>query len=239
MNLKEFSDKIKNKLLKINLFLTDDMIEKLYKYMILLLEWNEKINLTAIVEANEVIDKHFIDSLTASKYLEAGNKVIDIGTGAGFPGIPLAIVNENVEFILADSLNKRINFLKIVIDELELRNVKLVHGRAEELGKNINFREKFDVSVSRAVANLNVLLEYTMPFVKIGGIIVCLKGSNAQDEIENAKKVIDILGGKMNNVESFVLPDTEYERNIIEIGKIKATPAKYPRKAGTPSKDPL
>lgn len=239
MNFAEFSDKIRKKSKKIDLNLSDEMIEKLYLYMNLILEWNKKINLTAIVDPDDMIDKHFIDSLTTAKYIKDSDKVIDMGTGAGFPGIPLAIVKNNSEFLLADSLNKRINFLKIVIEELKLNNVQLIHARAEELGKNKNFREKFDISVSRAVANLSVLLEYTIPFVKVNGKIICLKGANVHKEIETAKNAVKILGGEIKNIDKFKLPETDYERNVLEIKKINNTPNKYPRKSGTPLKEPL
>ena len=165
--------------------------------------------------------------------------MLDIGTGAGFPGIPLKIINEDLEITLADSLNKRIKFLDIVIETLELNKIEAIHARAEELAKNKKYRESYDIVVSRAVAALNVLLEYTTPFIKVGGKVICMKGNNVEEEIKESKNAIKILGTKMLPVEKVILPDTEIIRNIITVEKIKNTPAKYPRKAGTPAKEPL
>ena len=214
-------------------------IEKFYKYMNLLLEWNEKINLTAITEPEEVILKHFVDSLTISKYIEKGSKLVDMGTGAGFPGIPLKILREDIEITLADSLNKRINFLNEVIKELKLKNIQTVHTRAEEFGKNKKYRENFDIATSRAVANLSTLSEYLIPLVRINGKAICMKGSEIKEELETAKKAIEILGGKIEQEESFNLPNSDMKRNVIIIKKAKNTPAKYPRKPGMPAKEPI
>ena len=164
---------------KINIKLNDKQLEKFYNYMNLLIEWNEKINLTAITEPNEVIIKHFIDSLTASKYIEDNKSIVDVGTGAGFPGLPLAIYNDNYNITLVDSLNKRINFLNEVTNQLEIKNVTSIHSRAEEFGKNKQCREKYDVAVSRAVAQLNILVEYLLPTIKVGGKCTCMKGTDA------------------------------------------------------------
>ena len=213
--------------------------EKFYKYMNLLVEWNEKINLTAIVEPKEVILKHFVDSLTISKFLKDGDKLIDVGTGAGFPGIPNKIFNENLNVTLLDSLKKRTIFLNEVINELELKNIKSIHSRVEEFAQNKEYREKFDVATSRAVAQLNILLEYMLPLVKVGGLCICMKGSEIEEELNNAKNALQILGGEIVKVESFELADSEMKRNLVIIRKVRNTPSKYPRKAGTPNKEPL
>ena len=207
--------------------------------MELLLEWNEKINLTAITDENDIVLKHFVDSLTIKKYISENEKIIDIGTGAGFPGIPLAIMNKYNEITLMDSLNKRIVFLNDVIDKLKLNNVKAIHSRAEELARNKNHREKYDVAVSRAVANLSTLVEYMLPFVRIGGKCICMKGPNIEEELKNAKKAIKELGGEVIKIENFKLPESDNERNIVIIKKIRETSSKYPRKSGTPSKEPI
>lgn len=209
------------------------------KYMQLLLEWNEKINLTAITEQDQIILKHFIDSVSILKYIKDNDKVIDIGTGAGFPGIPIKIMNETLDITLVDSLNKRINFLNEIIQSLELDKIQAIHARAEELGRNKKHREVYDIAVSRAVANLSTLLEYLMPFVKVGGICICMKGPNIEEEIKNAENAIVELGGSLEKVDNFYLPNSDIERNIIIIKKIKKINDKYPRKAGTPAKEPI
>lgn len=222
-----------------NIKINDEQIKKFMNYMNLLLGWNEKINLTAITQPDEVKLKHFVDSLTVLKYINDDDKVIDIGTGAGFPGIPLKIMNENTKITLLDSLNKRINFLNIVIETLNLRNIQAIHGRAEEIARNKLYREKYDVAVSRAVANLSTLTEYMLPFVKVGGKCICMKGANVNEELERAQNAIKELGGEIERVDNFYLSDNDNERNIIVIKKIKETNPKYPRKAGMPSKEPL
>lgn len=237
MEIQEFSKELKEKAKLINIELEDVKIEKFYNYMNLLLEWNEKINLTAITEPNEVILKHFIDSATIIKYIENNMNIVDVGTGAGFPGIPLNIIENNAKYTLVDSLNKRINFLNEVIEKVELQNINTVHSRIEDFAKNN--KEKFDVATSRAVASLNVLLEYLLPLVKVGGICICMKGSNAKEEIENASKALEILGGKIEKIEEIILPNSDIVRNIIIVRKIKTTPNKYPRKAGMATKEPI
>ena len=233
----------KNKMIElaktINVELTEEKIINFFEYMNLLLEWNEKINLTAITDVNDIILKHFIDSMTIVKYLKENNTMIDVGTGAGFPGIPIAIMREDVKITLLDSLNKRINFLNEVCSELKINNIETIHGRAEEAGQNKQYREKYDIAVSRAVANMTTLSEYLIPFVKVGGICICMKGSEIDHELEQAKFAIKELGGKIEKVEKFNLPDSDIERNIVIIKKIKPTPNKYPRKAGMPSKMPI
>lgn len=215
---------------QINIELTDEQIDKFEKYQDLLLDWNEKINLTAITEENDIIIKHFIDSLTISKFFKDNDKIIDVGTGAGFPGVPLKIANKKLKVTLLDSLNKRIIYLDDVIEKLELKNVETIHGRAEELSRNVKYREQYDVVTARAVANLKTLSEYCVPFVKLGGLFVCMKGSNIEEELENAKEHIKELGCTIENIEEFVLPNTDMKRNIIIIRKVKNTDKKYPRK---------
>ncbi len=239
MEIEKFEEIINKYLKEINIELKKEQTEKFYKYMNLLLEWNEKINLTAITEPEEVILKHFVDSLTISKYIEKGSKLVDMGTGAGFPGIPLKILRDDIEITLADSLNKRINFLNEVIKELNLKNIQTVHTRAEEFGKNKKYRESFDIATSRAVANLSTLSEYLIPLVKPSGKTICMKGSEIKEEVEMAKKAIEILGGKIEQKESFNLPNSDMKRNLVIIKKVKATPAKYPRKPGMPAKEPI
>ncbi len=234
----EFYTKMKSFSNDINIEMTENQIEKFYIYMTQLLEWNKKMNLTAIEEENEIILKHFIDSLTIKEYIKDAKSMIDIGTGAGFPGIPIAIINNNINITLLDSLNKRINFLNDIIQKLELNNVIAIHGRAEDIARLETYREKFDIVTSRAVAPFNILLEYMLPFNKVNGISISMKGSNIE-EIENSDKALNELGGKIERIEKINLPKTEVQRNIIIIEKIKRTPNKYPRKAGIPKKEPL
>lgn len=219
--------------------LNDEQINKFDLYEKMILEWNEKFNLTSITDVNDINLKHFIDSLTISKYINNNEKIIDIGTGAGFPGIPLKIYNDTLDITLIDSLNKRVNFLNSVIKELNLNNICAIHSRAEDLGKNILFREKYDVATSRAVASLNVLVEYLMPFIKVGGICICMKGPNIEEELISSKNAINILGGKIQQVDNFILPGSNITRNVIIIKKINKTNIRYPRKAGEPLKKPL
>lgn len=239
MNKIEFQEKINKNAVELNIKLDEQQIEQLYNYMLILLEWNEKMNLTAITEPDEIIIKHFIDSLTINKYIGEGKRILDIGTGAGFPGLPEKILRPDVKMVLADSLNKRISFLNEVIFQLKLEKIDAIHGRAEDLGHDKIYREKFDVIISRAVASLEVLLEYMLPFAKINGICICMKGSNIEDEIKNCEKALKELGGEIINIDKFMLPNSDILRNIIIIKKVKITPARYPRKAGTPAKDPI
>lgn len=214
--------------------------DKFYKYYELLVEWNEKINLTAITQEDDVAVKHFLDSLNAAKgIVEDGMSVIDVGTGAGFPGLPVKIANPGISLTLVDSLNKRIGFLNEVISSLRLKDVETVHSRAEDLGINKDYREKYDVCVSRAVANLTTLCELCLPFVKVGGLFVSLKGPKAEEEAEEAKRAIELLGGSLTDIKSYDLSDTDLNHNIVIIKKISHTPTKYPRKAPKPSKEPL
>ena len=224
MNFEDFKKELVEKLLKINIQVQNEQIEQLYNYMNLLIEWNEKINLTAITEPSEIILKHFVDSLTISKYINKNEKIADIGTGAGFPGIPLKILNPDNDIVLIDSLNKRINFLNEVIKSNNLNRIQAIHARAEEIGHNNNYRGQFDVVTSRAVAKLNVLLEYMLPLVKAGGKCICLKGPNTEQEIDEAKNALDILGGKIIKIEEITLPDSDNKRTIIEILSVKHSP---------------
>jgi len=226
--LKEFSSDV-----------SQSQIDKLFKFKELLTEWNKKINLTAIEDDLDIVIKHFIDSASILPYIEDKDaSIIDIGTGAGFPGIPVKILLEDADVTLLDSLEKRIKFLNEVINQLDLKNIRALHGRAEDFGVLNEYREKFDVAVARAVASLPVLLEYCLPFVKTGGIFIAMKGSNI-DEIADSNKAFDILGGELQEIKEIVLPGSDIKRNIILIKKLRHTPTRYPRKAGKPSKEPL
>ena len=239
MNIEEFKKIMIFYGEKIDIKFTEEQLNQFYKYMNLLLEWNEKINLTAITDPNEVILKHFIDSLTINKYIKENSTLADVGTGAGFPGIPLKILRPDLKITLVDSLNKRINFLNEVINKLNLVNIETVHSRIEDFGKDKKYRESFDFVTARAVANLAVLSEYLLPIAKVGGQCVCMKGSSVEEELSNGKNAIKVLGGKIKNIDEFVLPDSDMSRNVIIIDKIKNTPNKYPRKAGILVKEPL
>ena len=238
MELIEFKNIFKEKSKKININISDENIEKLYKYMNILLEWNNKMNLTAITDEKDIIVKHFLDSLTILEYIKENSTIIDIGTGAGFPGIPIAI-NSNAKITLVDSLNKRVNFLNEVKNQLNLENINNIHGRAEEIGKQKEHREMYDIAVSRAVAPMNILLEYLLPLVKVGGICICMKGPNVNEELEFSKKALKELGGKIKNNINIKFEDESIKRNLVFIEKIKKTPNQYPRKPGTPKKEPL
>lgn len=224
---------------KINIVFTDKQLKEFYSYMNLLLEWNKNINLTAIIEPKEVILKHFIDSLTINKYIEKNVTIADVGTGAGFPGIPLKIYRPDLNITLVDSLNKRLNFLDEVIDTLGLDKICSVHSRIEDFAKDKNYRERFDYSTARAVANLPVLAEYLIPIVKVGGKCICMKGSQIDEELTSARVAINVLGGKIYKSDNFNLPCSDICRNVIIVDKIKHTPNRYPRKAGVPAKEPL
>lgn len=239
MEEKVFKNMLRENAEIIGVSLDEECLDKLYRYKNLVIEWNEKINLTAITDDLEFAVKHFIDSLTINKYIEPNKTIIDIGTGAGFPGIPLKILNENNKIVLFDSLNKRLKVLEDIIEKIDLTDVETLHGRAEETFKNKGYREKYDIAVSRAVASLNVLVELMLPAVKLGGICICMKGNNAEEEIKEAKKAIKELGGDIIKVENLILPELNLERNIIVIKKVKQTPSRYPRKPGTPQKEPI
>lgn len=222
--------------------LTDAQLTQFEQYYEMLIEKNKVMNLTAITEREEVILKHFIDSLALAGYVklwEKPYKIIDVGTGAGFPGIPLKIVFPNLQVTLFDSLNKRIKFLQEVIDALNLNKISAVHGRAEEGARDKAMREKYDFVVSRAVANMAVLAEYCIPFVKVGGYFIPYKTGTVEEEITQGKKAIQILGGKVEKVEKLMLPNSDISRSFVFISKEKQTPKTYPRKAGTANKQPL
>lgn len=235
--------KFKHGLEELNITLTDEQIEQFLQYYEMLVEKNKVMNLTGITEYEEVIQKHFLDSLSLIRVIPdiASQKltVIDLGTGAGFPGIPLKIAFPELEITLMDSLNKRILFLQEVIDALGLKKVSAVHGRAEEMASNATHRQQYDLCVSRAVSNLAVLTEYCLPFVKKGGLFVSYKSADSDAEIQEGKKAISILGGKLTSVDKFQLPDSDLRRALVCIKKVKDTPKKYPRKAGIPAKLPL
>jgi 16S rRNA (guanine527-N7)-methyltransferase len=229
---------------EIGISIDERMLSSFDIYYKNLLEWNAVMNLTAITEEKDVYEKHFLDSLTITKIvsretLDRGLTLLDMGTGAGFPGLPIAIVFPNVHVILMDSLNKRIRFLEDTAQKLDLTNVTAIHARAEELARNKKYREKEDICCSRAVANLSTLSEYCLPFVKKGGYFISYKTENVQSEIDQGQKAIKILGGELKQTEFFALPGTDYQRSLVKIEKVGTTPVKYPRKAGTPSKEPI
>ena len=234
-------DKLDTELNKLGITLTSRLKEQFDRYYELLVEWNKVMNLTGITNYDEVNLKHFTDSLTIVrvKNMAEISTLIDIGTGAGFPGIPIKIVYPHIKVVLLDSLNKRLKFLNTVIDELSLESVETLHGRAEDHARNIKYREKFDICVSRAVANLSTLSEYCLPFVKRNGTFVSYKSGTSDEEIMYAEKAVDILGGKIVKIDKFTLPDTDMGRALVKIEKVKNTPGKYPRKAGVPGKEPL
>ena len=239
MEIEQFNELMNLYAKKLNMVFSEKQIKQFFKYMNLLIEWNNKINLTAIIEPKEIILKHFIDSLTINKYIEQNKILVDVGTGAGFPGIAVKIYRPDVKVVLVDSLNKRINFLNEVVKELQLENIQTIHSRVEEFEKNKKYRESFDIVTARAVANLTVLSEYLLPLAKVNGKCICMKGSEIEEEINNSKNAINILGGKIEKIDQFKLPDSDINRNIIIINKLKNTPSKYPRKPGTPAKEPL
>ena len=221
--------------------LSDGQVDQFNRYYELLVKKNEVMNLTAITDYHEVCLKHFADSISLSQYFDMSSvdSLIDVGTGAGFPGIPLKILFSNLNVTLLDSLNKRLLFLEDVIDELDLDNIKTVHSRAEEAGRMKNLRENYDLCVSRAVANLSTLSEYCLPLVKVGGNFISYKAGEVEDEINSAKHAINKLGGKIKRVEEFSLPDSDISRSFVIIEKVNETSNFYPRKPGTPNKKPL
>lgn len=239
MEIEEFKGAMRFYLKELNIDLSENQLEQFYKYMNILTEGNKVMNLTAITEPKEIIIKHFVDSLTVLDKIKGENSIIDVGTGAGFPGIPIKIACPDIKVVLLDSLNKRINFLNEIINKLKLENIKAFHGRAEDYGRDKSHREKYDIAIARAVAPLNVLIEYLMPFVRVNGKCICMKGIKVQEEIENSKRGIQVLGGDKIITDDFLIPNTDIERSIITIEKNKLTDKKYPRKAGTPSKEPL
>ena len=232
---------LKEDALIFGIHLSDEQLSQFYSYYQILIEWNEKINLTAITDFDEVIKKHFLDSLSIGRIIDQNENVsiLDIGTGAGFPGIPIKIAFPNTNITLMDSLNKRVKFLNEVINTLELKKIEAIHGRAEDFSKKGMLRENFDICVSRAVANLSSLSEFCLPYVKVGGKFISYKSEKALEELESSKNAISILGGGNVSCDEFILPGTDFNRTFIIINKVKETPGKYPRKAGTPVKQPL
>lgn len=238
----DFKDVLKKESEKIGILLTEEQLLKFELYKELLLEWNEKINLTAITDEYEIIMKHFIDCLEIVKYIKKGSSIIDVGTGAGFPGIVIAIYfGGDVSITLLDSLNKRLIFLGEVVEKLELKNINIIHGRAEEMSHKEEYREQYDIAVSRAVANLFTLLEYDSPYIKVNGRCLLMKGDKVDIEIQEAKKALEIFKCKiMNNFEYlYKVKEEVYNRNILEIRKENNTPNKYPRNYGKIKKSPL
>ena len=219
--------------------LLPSMTEALHAYADLLVEWNEQVNLTAITDDEGIAIRHFVDSLSVVPLVPAGATLIDVGTGAGFPGIPVAIVRPDVQVTLLDSLDKRVRFLDAVLSAIGLQQVRTQHGRAEEYGLVPDWRDSFDVAVARAVAGLPVLLEYCLPFVKPGGLFLAMKGPGAREEAEGAAHALAVLGGRIVDIRTFLLPGTDMERNVIVVKKTGRTPKGYPRKSGKPGKQPL
>lgn len=238
MDLKEFKENIKEKAIASNIHINDNNIEKFYIYMKEIIDWNEKINVTAITDEKEFIVKHFIDSLTVSKEVECEKCIIDIGTGAGFPGIPLKLNYPEKKITLIDSVNKKLNVIRSITEKFNLDNLEIIHTRAEELANNKEYREKYDVAITRAVSNISTIMEYMLPFVKVGGKAICMKGPNFQDELNESNNAIKILGGKVEKVET-IFVNNEIERNLIVVRKIKDTPKQFPRGKGKPQKEPI
>lgn len=237
----EYFDIMSTALSDVKLPFNEDTYNKFMQYKDMIKDWNEKINLTAIVEDEQIVKKHFIDCIKIFKCspLKEAKSIIDIGTGAGFPGVPIKIIKNDINVVLLDSLNKRINFLNEVINKIELKNIYTVHGRAEDFSRKIEYREKSDVAVSRAVANLAVLSELCIPYVKVGGYFVAMKGPSVEEEIIEGKNAVSILGGKIDDIIKIEIEDSDLNHNLVVIKKVKETPKIYPRKAGTAVKKPL
>lgn len=231
-----------NNLNNLGIKIDENQLGQFNKYYDLLVEWNKVMNLTGITEYDDVLLKHFVDSLVFDpNSLVKGDsiKLIDVGTGAGFPGLPIKIVFSNIDVVLLDSLNKRIKFLDEVIQQLSLKKIRTIHSRAEDGARNKELREKFDIAISRAVANLATLSEYNLPYVKVGGYFVAMKSGEIDEEAANAQNAIKLLGGELKKIEKFRLPNSDIDRSLVIIKKVKNTAKKYPRKAGLPTKEPL
>lgn len=238
MDINEFLLSFKEAAERNSIDIKEEKVKQFYEYMTYILEWNEQINLTAIKSEEEFIVKHFIDSLTILRYIKSNSKLIDIGTGAGFPGFPIKISDESVFTTLVDSVNKKVNVLKDISNKMNINNIELVHARVEDIAKLDKYREKYDYVTSRAVSNLTTLVEYMLPFLKIGGKAICMKGPNYEEELKNSKRAIELLGGSIEKIDKIII-DKDIERNIIVISKVKNTPSKYPRDKGRPLKEPL
>lgn len=244
-----FCRQMKKEVEEFGIVLDDRQLEQFYTYYKMLIETNKVMNLTAITEEKEVVTKHFSDSLSLvgvfggagefKRYLEGGKTLIDVGTGAGFPGIPLKIAFPEMKVTLLDSLNKRVKFLQEVCSELDLEYVKCIHGRAEDTGRKVEYRENYNLCVSRAVANLSTLSEYCMPFIKVDGLFIPYKSGEIEAELEQAKKAVDMLGGTIVGLKKFILPGSDAARSLVIIKKSRILSKKYPRKAGIPAKEPL
>ena len=232
---------LKKTLEAMNIENSQELIEKFRIYMEGVLEWNEKVNLTTITDPDEFVIKHFIDSIICANYPEYINavKIIDVGTGAGFPGIPLSIISPEKEFILMDSLNKRLKIIDELCQRADIKNVVTLHARAEELAKNKAHRERYDLCVSRAVANMAVLAEYCLPFIKVGGFLMAYKGPEAENEVREAAHALSLLGGRAEEIRNGNLKEFGIDHKVVVIKKVSNTPSKYPRKPGTPTKEPL
>jgi 16S rRNA (guanine527-N7)-methyltransferase len=218
-----------------------EIYDRFMAYKELIKEWNEKVNLTAITEDEQIIKKHFIDSIKCFRFsgVREANTIIDIGTGAGFPGIPVSIIAPEKQVVLLDSLNKRVNFLNLVIGKLGLKNVKAIHGRAEDYARQKEYRENFDIAISRAVANMSVLSELCIPYVKVNGFFVAMKGPAVEEELSEGRNAIGMLGGKLEEIVAVEIEDSDLKHNLVTVKKVKHTPEAYPRKAGTAAKKPI
>ena len=238
MDLKEFDILFKKELKNNDIILKTEDCEKFYIYMKEIIRWNEKINLTAIINEEEFLVKHFIDSLTIEQYVADGERIIDIGTGAGFPGIPLKIANPYQKITLIDSINKKLNVIRDISKKIGIEDLEIIHTRAEDLAIKKEYRESYDFAITRAVSKLCTIVEYMLPFVKLGGKAICMKGPNIEEELYEAQKAIKTLGGKIESVEK-ILIDNKYERNVIIIDKEKITPSSFPRSKGKPVSEPI
>ncbi|MGI6707119.1 MAG: 16S rRNA (guanine(527)-N(7))-methyltransferase RsmG [Clostridia bacterium] len=232
---------LKETALEMGIAVDERALSRFSQYYHVLLDWNKRMNLTAITEEEEVAKKHFLDSISplTGQWIPQKASLIDVGTGAGFPGIPLKIVREDLKLTLLDSLQKRVNFLEEVTGVLGLTNIEIYHGRAEDYGRKAEFRGKFDIGVSRAVAELPVLLELVLPFIKIGGLFIAYKGPGVFEEIEEGKKALELLGGRVEDILSVEIPGTDLKHYLTIVRKSKQTPTKYPRKAGKPERSPI
>lgn len=238
MDIEEFNAFFEKELSQNNIEIDKKYYNYFYNYMKQIIDWNDKINVTAITDEKMFIVKHFIDSLTISKYINEKDKVIDVGTGAGFPGIPLKFSKPQLSITLIDSVNKKLNVIRDITQNMNLEKLEILHSRAEDLANDKNYREKYDIVTTRAVSNLSTIAEYMLPLLKINGIAICMKGPNINEELEESRKAIEILGGKIEKIEKTII-DNEIERNIIIIKKVKSTPKNFPRKNGKPLKEPI